>query len=176
MKIDPKYAFLHAFFLICVSCSFQNLSIWPKTYLFFPILHGFAPLNDVRAYIAWSWKTTLITWFFFTRMISNFKYKCPPGGGKGLLLSWFLYYITILFFPEVWTWHCISNPNIWCNQFQLTGKLHHKYTPCDTPQQSYEEKCNGEELWDADAQIGNHQVCHIFFFPRCWLWTLVTTE
>ena len=31
----------------------------------FLILHVFAPLNDVRAYIAWSWKTTLITWFFF---------------------------------------------------------------------------------------------------------------
>ena len=27
MKIDPKYAFLHAFFLICLSCPFQNLSI-----------------------------------------------------------------------------------------------------------------------------------------------------
>ena len=24
MKKDPKYAFLHAFFLICLSCSFQN--------------------------------------------------------------------------------------------------------------------------------------------------------
>ena len=35
MKIDPKYAFLHAFFLICLSCSFQNLSIWPKTHPFF---------------------------------------------------------------------------------------------------------------------------------------------
>ena len=76
MKIDPKYAFLHAFFLICVSCPFQNLSIWPK-HIFFPILHVFAPLNDVRAYIAWSRKTTLIT-FFFTRMISNFRYKWPP--------------------------------------------------------------------------------------------------
>ena len=64
MKIDPKYAFLHAFFLICPSCIFQNLSVWPKTHLFFPILHVFAPLNDVRAYIAWSWKTTLITWIF----------------------------------------------------------------------------------------------------------------
>ena len=28
MKKDPKYAFLHAFFLICLSCSFQNLSLW----------------------------------------------------------------------------------------------------------------------------------------------------
>ena len=27
MKVDPKYAFLHAFFLICVSCPFQNLSV-----------------------------------------------------------------------------------------------------------------------------------------------------
>ena len=63
MKKDPKYAFLHAFFFICMSCSFQNLSIWPKT-PFFPILHVFAPLNDVRAYSALSWKTTLITWIF----------------------------------------------------------------------------------------------------------------
>ena len=35
MKIDPKYAFLQAFFLICPSCPFQNLSIWPKTHPFF---------------------------------------------------------------------------------------------------------------------------------------------
>ena len=34
MKIDPKYAFLHAFFLIWASCPFQNLSIWQKTYPF----------------------------------------------------------------------------------------------------------------------------------------------
>ena len=42
MKIDPKYAFLRAFFLICLSCSFQNLSIWPKTHPFFlfcPFVH-----------------------------------------------------------------------------------------------------------------------------------------
>ena len=32
---------------------------------FFPILHVFEPLNDVRTYIAWSWKTTLITWISF---------------------------------------------------------------------------------------------------------------
>ena len=45
--------------------SFENLSIWQKNTPFFPILHVFTPLNDVRAYIAWSWKTTLITWIFF---------------------------------------------------------------------------------------------------------------
>ena len=81
LKIDPKYAFLHTFFLICSSCPYQNLSLWPKSHTFFPILHVFAPLNDVRAYIAWSWKTNVITWNFFTRMISNFKYKCPLGYG-----------------------------------------------------------------------------------------------
>ena len=31
MKIDPKYMF----FLFCPSCPFQNLSLWPKTHLFF---------------------------------------------------------------------------------------------------------------------------------------------
>ena len=35
MKIDPKYVFLHVFFLICPSCPFQNLSIWQKTHPFF---------------------------------------------------------------------------------------------------------------------------------------------
>ena len=35
MKIDPKYAFLLAFFLILASRPFKNLSIWPKTYPFF---------------------------------------------------------------------------------------------------------------------------------------------
>ena len=35
MKKDPIYVFLHAFFLICLSYSFQNLSIWPKTHPFF---------------------------------------------------------------------------------------------------------------------------------------------
>ena len=35
MTIDPKYTFLHAFFLFCSSCSFQNMSLWPKTHPFF---------------------------------------------------------------------------------------------------------------------------------------------
>ena len=64
MKIDLKYAFLHAFFLICLLCPFPNLSIWPKTHPFFQFCTFLHPLNDVCAYIAWSWKTTLITWIF----------------------------------------------------------------------------------------------------------------
>ena len=35
MKIDPKYVFLHVFFLICPPCPFQNLSICQKTHPFF---------------------------------------------------------------------------------------------------------------------------------------------
>ena len=50
------------------------------------ILHVFAPLNDVRAYIAWFWrkkKKNLITWFFFYEDdTSNFKYKFPPGSRR----------------------------------------------------------------------------------------------
>ena len=45
--------------------SFPKFVNMTKNIPFFPILHVFAPLNDVHAYIAWSWKTTLITWFFF---------------------------------------------------------------------------------------------------------------
>ena len=67
MKIDPKDMFLHAFLLICPSCPFQNLSLWRKTYPLFPILHIFAPRNNVGVHIAYSWKTSLITWFFFLR-------------------------------------------------------------------------------------------------------------
>ena len=79
MKIDPKYAFLNAFFLICPLCPFQNLSTWPKTQPFFPILHVFAPLNDVRAYSAWSWKTTLITWIFGRAWYPPWHSSGPPG-------------------------------------------------------------------------------------------------
>ena len=44
MKIDPINTcfcpgLLHAFFLICPPCHFQNLSIWPKTHHFFPIIY-----------------------------------------------------------------------------------------------------------------------------------------
>ena len=44
--------------------SFPKFVYMTKNTPLFPILHVFAPLNDVRAYIAWSWKTTLITWIF----------------------------------------------------------------------------------------------------------------
>ena len=43
MKMDPKYAFLHTFFLICPSCPVQNLSraYMTKNTHFSPLLHVF---------------------------------------------------------------------------------------------------------------------------------------
>ena len=44
MKIDPKYAFLHAFFLICPSCPFQNLSVYDQKHtLFFQFCTFYTP-------------------------------------------------------------------------------------------------------------------------------------
>ena len=81
MKIDPKCACLYAFFLICLSCPFQNLQHDQKTYLFSP---DCAPLNDVCTYIAWSWKTTLITWFYFWRgWYPTSNTSGSPGGSEG---------------------------------------------------------------------------------------------
>ena len=79
MKIDPKYVFFACIFLNLCVMSFPKFVNMAKNIPFFPISHVFAPLNYVRPYTTWSWKTTLIMWFFFTGMISNFKYKWPPG-------------------------------------------------------------------------------------------------
>ena len=63
-----------------------NLSImsFPKfvtmtknTPFFFPILHVFAPLNDVHAYIAWSWKTALITLIFLRGWYPTLNASAP---------------------------------------------------------------------------------------------------
>ena len=62
IKID---AFLHAFPLIYPSRPFQNLPLWPKTHPFLQFCTFLHPLNDVGAYIAWSWKSTLIMWIFY---------------------------------------------------------------------------------------------------------------
>ena len=52
MKIDPKYVFLHMFFLNLSLMSFPKLANMAKKSPFFQILHVFASLNDVLAYIA----------------------------------------------------------------------------------------------------------------------------
>ena len=74
----PNYAFFHAFFFMVCHVLSKICHNDQKHTLF-------SPLNDVRAYIAWSWKMNPIIrpkrffffFFFFTRMIPNFKYKCP---------------------------------------------------------------------------------------------------
>ena len=64
-----------------------DIFFWPTPFSNFA---RFAPLNDIRAYIAWSWKTTLITLIFFTWMISNFKYKWPPEQSNTLTIAPFV--------------------------------------------------------------------------------------
>ena len=68
------------------ACIFLNLSVmsFPKfVYVtkntpFFPILHVFAPLNDVRLYSVWSWKTTLITWINGQAWYPPWHSSAPP--------------------------------------------------------------------------------------------------
>ena len=79
MKIDPKYAFLHAVFLICVHVLSKICQCDQKQTFFFPSLHVFAPLSDVRAYITWSWKTTLITWIFLRGWYPASNTSAPPA-------------------------------------------------------------------------------------------------
>ena len=82
------FCILHAFFLICPSCPFQNLSIWPKTQHFFPVLHVFAAPKWCTHVHCLVLKNNPNYVSFFTRMISNFKYKCPPGW---IIMNWFAY-------------------------------------------------------------------------------------
>ena len=78
MKIDPNYAFLKAFFLNLSVMSFSKYVYMTKNTPFFPILHVFAPLNAVRAYSGWSWKTTLITWIFGRAWYPPWHSSGPP--------------------------------------------------------------------------------------------------
>ena len=59
---------------------FPKFVYMTKNTSFFPILHVFAPLNDVRAYSAWSWKTTLITWIFGRAWYPPWHSSGPPRG------------------------------------------------------------------------------------------------
>ena len=79
MKIDPKYAFLHAFFLTCPSCPSQNLSIWPKTHSFSNFARFCTPkrCTHVQCLV---WKTTLITWIFGRAWYPPWHSSAPPPG------------------------------------------------------------------------------------------------
>ena len=133
MKIDPKYTFLHAFFLIFLT----------KNTPFFPILHVFAPLNDVRAYSAWSWKTTLITWIFGRAWYPPWHSSGPPGSichtsTKSSAPSMMLYekVLTGVFVGAVFQWltcrfigHCLQT---WTTRIILLYNLNsqeHRNSP-----------------------------------------------
>ena len=79
---------MHVFACIFLNLSFMSFpkfDYMTKNTPFFPILHVFAPLNDVRAYSAWSWKTTLITWIFGRAWYPPWHSSAPPPrktGGK----------------------------------------------------------------------------------------------
>ena len=47
----------------------------------------FAPLNDIRAYIAWSWKTTLIMWIFYEDDIQLQIQVLPLGAIQIVFIS-----------------------------------------------------------------------------------------
>ena len=66
------------FSLVCVHVLSKICQYDQKHTIFPPILHVFAPLNDVHCLVLKNNSNYII---FFIRMISNFKYKCPPAPG-----------------------------------------------------------------------------------------------
>ena len=74
----PQIQVFACVFLYLSIMSFPKFVTMTKNTPFFPILHVFAPLNNVRAYIAWSWKTTLITWIFLRGWYPT-STQVPPG-------------------------------------------------------------------------------------------------
>ena len=88
----------HACFLIFLSCPFYNVSIWPKQPLFLPILHVFAPLNDVRAYICCvhclvQKNNPNYVIFFFRGWYPTSNTSAPPPRGENrdtAAIFWFL--------------------------------------------------------------------------------------
>ena len=78
MKKDPKYAFLHAFFLICLSCSFQNLSIWPKNTLFSNFARFCTPKRCMCVqYLVLKNNPNYVN--FWTSLMPPWHLSAPPG-------------------------------------------------------------------------------------------------
>ena len=96
-----------------------------KNTLFFPLLHVFASLNDVHTFIAWSWKTTRITWIFVRGWYPTSYTSAPPSSyrtrdllepglsykrfskvwGKGIINSLFLIRLLTGTWPIGWWQH-----------------------------------------------------------------------
>ena len=88
--------------------SFPKFVNMTKNTPFFWILLVFAPLNDVCAYIAWSWKTTLITWIFLRGWYPTSNTSGPTGDWEtnmekksgGVLFSFSFYVIASFWFAQ----------------------------------------------------------------------------
>ena len=78
MKKDPKYAFLLAFFFICLSCAFQNLSIWPKSHPFSNFARFCTPKQCTRVQCLLL-KNNPNYVNFWTSMIPPLTFEWPPG-------------------------------------------------------------------------------------------------
>ena len=76
-KIDPKYAFFHAFFLI-FRMSFPKCVNLTKNTPFFSIFARFCTPKRCKRVHCLVLKNNPNYVNLFTRMISKFKYKCPP--------------------------------------------------------------------------------------------------
>ena len=101
MKIDPKYALVHAFLLICPSYPLKICHYDQKDTLFSQFCTFFVPLNDVRAYIAWSWKMTLITWIFLRGWYPTSNTSAPPPRQVKCILI----VLCIKLATQVYFWH-----------------------------------------------------------------------
>ena len=87
MKIDPKYTFLHAFFLIWPSCPPQNLSIWPKTHLFSNFARFCTPKRCTHVQCL-DLKNNPNYVNFWTSLIPPLTFEWPPGR-KSLFVCFF---------------------------------------------------------------------------------------
>ena len=88
MKIDPKYSF----FLICVLCPFQNLSIWPKTYLFSNFARFCIPKRCMRVHYLVLKNNPNYVIFFYEDDIQP-QIQVPPPQAK--LLTIYFYHKSV---------------------------------------------------------------------------------
>ena len=92
MKINPKHAVLHAFFSICPSCP-SKICQYDQNHTFFPILHVFALLNDVRVYICLVMKNNpnyviyLFYFIFFYEDDIQLQIQVTPLGETYIIFS-----------------------------------------------------------------------------------------
>ena len=104
MKIDPKYAIcMH--FSSFVRHVLSKICLFDQKHTLFSNFACFCTLNVVRAYSAWSWKTTLITWIFGRAWYPlDVRVAPPPRVCPSLKMERFHTYILTLMSQQVGIW------------------------------------------------------------------------